>query len=550
MNKFIVYSLLSLSILSACSKEDFQTNNCVSRTMSSSMTKAIFPDAIYDENSGFYLVPHEDVYQLSKVQAVYEELTKKTDKLLPTHRALKFLPSDESTAHRILTDSTIWASRVPFGFRPVAQKREPEPDQFTLADTNILSSVCDLCDVNTGEGTPPEIAPIYVRWPIDRTIPSGVSYEVLYDIYTPSSSSKIDSLLSKALNPSIQSRGVRPDAGTHPAWMDPWSLKIRFKDNTLNSYRNAANIRVRYMDYYTYYSCSLITNASGKVFVPEDVPMLAVVYLEYYNNNFKITENNSANFYVEFIDIVDNLCDYPYSFEVGSPVTTLDYSYSFKRQVFQAARYYFKGHNDLLNNIEKIHLDDPLRIATYADSTSLHHSGIAGSAWYFGGSTPRYIEIANHSSASSFIFGTVLHELGHASHHTEVGYNYSSVTKYIKESFACFMGWYNVKIYYSNVLTTDYNVHNACLMGRQLWTGTSNYTPIYVDLVDDYNQQLEYGNTALVNDAINNIPVTDVLNFAIGPVTWAQTVALMQQKVGILYSSTDFNNMITYYSSL
>ena len=321
-----------------------------------------------------------------------------------------------------------------------------------------------------------------------------------------------------------------------------------FEDKTLNTYKKAANIHVHYYDYYTYYSRTLVTNTNGKVFVPEDVPMLAVVYLEFYTDDFKIADDNSTNFHVEFVDCVDNLCDYPYSFEIGSPVTTLNYEYSFKRQVFQAARYYYKGNNDLLNNIDKLHLDDPLRIATYQDSLELHHDGNSGIGWYLRSSNPPYIEIANHDTLprSSFTFDTVLHELGHASHHAELGTLYSSVEPRIKESFASFMGWYNVKQYYSSVLSTDYQVHNACYNGRQKWPIYNiNYTPIYVDLVDNYNQYIS--NPSYVKDVISGVPVIDVLSFAIGPTTWAQSVALMQQQAGILYSSADLADLIALY---
>lgn len=547
MRRLSIFLILFSVFFASCSKENLVPSyDGLAGSRQLWGTKSIPADAILDETSGFYLVPNEDVYELSKVQAVYEDLTQNSNKLLPTHRAIKMFPSDESTAYRILTDTTIWASRVPFGFRPVAQKRETEPRRFNNSDAENHIAECSICDVDSGRGTSPEITPIYVRWPIDRRLPENVDSEVLYDIYTPLSTSPTDSLLSRALAPNIQTRGVRPDAGFHPAWMDPWSLKIRFWDNRLNAYKNAANIHVHYMDYYSYYSQTLITNSDAKVFVPEDVPMLAVVYLEFYSDKFKITDDNSALFHVEFVDIVDNLCDYPYSLELGSPVTTLDYPYSFKRQVFQAARYYYKGNNDLLNNIDKLHLENPLRIATYQDSTSLHHDGIEGIGWYFGGSNPRYIEIANYSASSSFIFGTVLHELGHASHHTELGSSYGGVIPRIKESFASFMGWYNVKKYYSSVLTTDSLVHSACSQGRQNWSGgDSPYAPIYIDFIDDYNQFCV--NPTYVDDIINGVSVTDVLSFAIGPTTWAQSVALMQQQVGVLYSSNDLNNLLMLY---
>ena len=473
-----------------------------------------------------------------------ERLTRRSNSLSPTHKALKFIPQNESIAHALLTDTTMWVSRIPFGYRPVAQKKD-HPFQRSIISEPFNDEPLGNC--TDGNGAPPVITPIYARWPVDRSIPD-IPHEVLYDIYTPSSGSSIDSLLSSELAPKIQTRGERPDAGFHPAWMDPWGLKIRFYDNVLNAYKNVLYIHVRYMDYYSFYTKTLITNSDGKVDVPVNVPMSAWVFIEFYTNDFKITDNDSANYSIEFIDTVDNLTEYPYTFVLGSPVTTLDYPYSFRRQVFQAARYYYKGKNDLLNNIQKMHLDDPLRIATYPDSTYFHDNEGPYIGEFVGNATPPYIRLCQYDTLATKIFGTAFHELGHASHKTEVGTSFGTTEPRIKESFASFMGWYNVKKYYSTVLTTDSQVHSYCTQGRQTWYGdaTNSYTPIYIDMVDDYNQSTILG-SYYVNDAISDVPVTDVLSFAIGPVYWWQSEYLMQQQIGVLYSSTDFNNMISLY---
>lgn len=541
-----VFSLLLVS----CAKNSLHYTSNTSLENGPIETKALPADAVYDEISGFYLVPNEDVFELSNVQDKYERLTNNTDILLPTHKALKIIPQDDAIAHRILTDTTIWVSRVPFGFRPVAQKDVTSPAPLHNAreegqlydnDTNGAN------DLKGGAGRPLKISPIYARWPVDRPLPSGAYCQHLYDIYSPISTSKTDSLLLSTLVPKNQYRGVRPDAGNHPAWMDPWSLQIRFFDKCFNAYKNAANITVHYIDYDSYYSRTLAANTYGKVFVPEDVPMSACVFLEFYTNRFKITENDNSNYYVEYINTVDNLCDYPYELVLGSPVTCLDYLYSFRHQVFQSARYYYNGHNDVLDNISQLRLDSPLRISTYADSASLHHGGYDDVDWFFCEANPPYIEIAQHSVSSSAIFGTTSHVLGHASHYAEMDSLFNTVDERISQSLASFIGWYNVKSYYSSVLTTDIQVHAYSAQGRQWWTGglLDTKTPIFVDLVDDYNQSAP--GAQYVNDAISGVPVTDVLSFSVGPTTWSQSLYLMQQQIGVLYSSSAFNNLIMLY---
>lgn len=513
------------------------------------LTKSIDEDAILDEQTGLYLIPNKDVYELSNVQREYERLTSATDRLLPTHQAVKLIPRDDATAHKLLSDTTMWVSRIPFGWRPVGQKKKASSHHRDVSMHNKVIEECGVSDVINDAGTPPVITPLYARWPVGKSLPSDASYEILYDIYTPSANTPIDSLLSETLAPNISTRGVRPDAGNHPAWMDPWSLRIRFFDNVLHSFVDAKNIHVHYIDYSTGYSNSLATNSSGKVFVPENVPMSASVFLEFYTNDFKVTENNSPFYFSEYIATVDDLTEYPYDLVLGSPVTPVTFTPDFMHQVFQSAYHYYKRHNDLLDNIEKMHLDSPLRIAAYPDSASLRRSGNDVLGCFYPYASPQYIEIANYESEASFIFGTVLHELGHASHFTELGpSSFSETKRRIKESFASFMGWYNVKHYYSSELPTDAFVHEACSQGRQNWPLSSNYyyTPIFVDLIDDYNQSI-LENASCVNDAISGVPVTDIISFAIGPETWAESLYLMQQKVGILYTATEFNNLVALY---
>ena len=512
------------------------------------LTKANLDDAVYDETSGLYLVPHEDMYELSHVQEVYERLTRNTNKLAPTHRAIKFTPHEETTAHTLLADTTMWVSRIPFGYRPVGQKKSSHPAPICDLDYSRTTESLGTSDIVEGPGNPPVFTPIYARWPVTKDLPSNIQYEILYEIYTPSSPTVIDSSLAAALSPNCLTRGVRPDAGSNPAFSSPWQLRFRFYDNVLSAYRNASNIHVRYFDYDTYYTYNAYADVNGKVVVPENVPMSSWVIIDLFTRNFKVTEDNSSNYVFELVDIVDNLTELPYTTELGSPVTNIDYNYDFYHQVFLSARYYYKGSNDLLNNIDKLHLDTPLRIAAYADTTSLTHNGISGVGWFFPSANPPYIEVCQYNISASKIFGTVLHELGHASHYAEMGTQFGLTTSRIKESFASFMGWYNVKKYYHTVLTTDAMVHNACTQGRQGWQGLSSdyYTPIYIDLVDDFNQNTILGSSYVI-DAISSVPVTDVLNFAIGPKTWSQSKSLMQQEVGVLYSLSDFNNLVNLY---
>ena len=540
MKYILRLSLISLCLLMACNKNSSSICQVEMDPIFESLTKSIDTDATYDEHTGYYLVPNQDVYELSFVQKTYEQITGSKDQLQPTHKAIKLMPQDEATAHRLLSDTTMWVSCIPFGWRPVAQKPDPV---YEASSRNLSCEENRSTDVIFDEGIPPVILPVYARWPVDRSIPSDISYEYLYDIYTPSSNTEVDSLLCLALAPTTVPRVERPDSGNPPQW----HLQIKTFDTTLNSFQVVKQVHVTYKNYSTYYTQTLCTDSFGMVAVPFDAPMSTVVLLDLYTDDFKVTSDNNSNYVSQLVYPLYALAEMPYESHLGIPTTPVELPYIFKLQVFRAAHYYYNGHNDLLDNIAKLELDTPLRIAAYTD-TLITHDGVDGWGWFMGGSNPPYIEIANYAQVSGKIFGTTLHELGHASHYTELGLILFGVAHdRIKESFASFMGWYNVKEYYSSVLADDAAVNNACTQGRQYWAGdnTNNYTPIYIDLVDNFNQSTV--DSSLVNDAITGVSVEDVLSFSIGPVVWAHTRYLMQQQVGVLYTSTDFNNFISLY---
>ncbi len=110
-------------------------------------------------------------------------------------------------------------------------------------------------------------------------------------------------------------------------------------------------------------------------------------------------------------------------------------------------------------------------------------------------------------SLQSQILSTTFHELGHAAHHSNANNMYNNSEKRHKDSWATFTEYYLTKIEYESLkLYKDhysiYNVEYNCYMpdethNRQYWNILSanqdahlaQYTPLYIDLYDDFNQQ-------------------------------------------------------------
>jgi hypothetical protein len=102
------------------------------------------------------------------------------------------------------------------------------------------------------------------------------------------------------------------------------------------------------------------------------------------------------------------------------------------------------------------------------------------------------------------IFSTTIHETGHASHCElmNAGYiQFSQVTDQICESWAEAIQWYITKIEYDEIVPgyLNYDVpdldDNFDMDNKQRWTSANDhdYTPLFIDLVDDYNQSLLKG---------------------------------------------------------
>lgn len=86
---------------------------------------------------------------------------------------------------------------------------------------------------------------------------------------------------------------------------------------------------------------------------------------------------------------------------------------------------------------------------------------------------------------TDIIFNITAHELGHASHCTWMStVQFLQVKNYITESWADFVEWAVSDIEY-RALGSSSSAYR-----HQDWIGGSDYTPLFIDLVDTYNQSL------------------------------------------------------------
>lgn len=206
-----------------------------------------------------------------------------------------------------------------------------------------------------------------------------------------------------------------------------------------------------------------------------------------------------------------------------------------------AQRLYFGGHGDISTPathtcIGYHHKDGP--------ALGDYNKGIGCGIWadirVFGKDGDRWCEMSE-------IFSTTSHELGHASHYTNAEETYRLSESRHLESWARFVEYYLTKLEYTELGLYDIyspyiegttyrepNRHNRQTWNRSLLNGSdkkhySKYTPIYIDLYDDFNQQQYY--RSINNANYFNYPDDDIN---------LQNISILQS---FIFHTTSFSEM-------
>jgi hypothetical protein len=160
-----------------------------------------------------------------------------------------------------------------------------------------------------------------------------------------------------------------------------------------------------------------------------------------------------------------------------------------------------------------------------------------------------YINMFNRTSIGIPAIGDILHELGHL-----VQYENNRNTwvldknEFYYESFACYVSWYLGEAYYASLGWTKPSVSSdITTYGQQDWDfsvapNAGWYSPLFIDLTDNYNQQQAY--VVRPNDNISNIPPSVIWNIINTCQTWTQCRPKLQSYVGTYYTATEFSNWI------
>ena len=441
----------------------------------------------------------------------------------PTHKAIRITITSLEQLRSIEQDSSLviyhyCSSEDADALRPI--KYSPTRNPLKICDAEESPDI--------------DLYPVDVYWPIDKNVPDSIQYRHIEDVFIPN-----NLIIEEADVP----EGIRANK---PIFVNG---QIRAYDNRLNSYVPVAHARIQYLStpigasspvYLNTYTDSLGNFTMNLPELYEDVELILQ------NPNFYVRDGGQGSTKTINLGTIGPII-------IGEPIYfQRDLSVNFFLDVFQAAHYYYYGSNELLNQITRYTSTNPIDI--FAINTSSSNNTLA----FFDYSSTPYITVYNpynssYSGAASKIFGTVLHELGHATHYSNEGSSvFNNVDGVIIESFASFFGWINVKFYYSAVATTHGVVNSICTQGRQTWeplNDTLIYTPFYIDLYDNYNQlSYYYPSYDVVNDSITDVPVTVILGLAFGHTSFTTVCSQLATYINQYFSYSQHASFIPSYS--
>lgn len=449
------------------------------------------------------------------------------DDLSPTHRVFRMRCKDLSLMHSLEKDSLVYIFYQQTGNDVVALAEKPYEDSsmIGLKECNDSPSPIDslICDTS-----------FYIILPIDYSIREDIETEFLYDTFIPQEFNK-------------KEQNDRFDEIT-PAYV---TGVLQSYDNRLGQYIPLAYVRVSYLSTYMGSPVFAFTTTDAFGGFRLDCPYLqspSPLTFTFVNSKFIVRSGLSPMVYsFTYNSLSDFLPSTSTHFVINRPI-------DFICDVYKAAQYYFYRYNDLLSTITRYDTTGKI-IDIFAINSLDTENEYLG---YFMPSDDPYIVIynpyvLNYTGACSKVFGTVLHELGHATHYATVGKsNMNATESIITESFASFFGWFNVSIYYASVASSASVVNQICTQGRQNWTATCSwvdYSPFYIDLYDDYNQKLYLG-SAYNNDPISNLALSAILSLSLGPQEFRNVYYPLAAYIGSAFTGSEYTAFVEPYSSL
>ena len=566
-------------------------------------------NAVYNELTDSWMIPQADPYTLENFQKAYdnlasgkslqtltrvetEELFEPGVKLKPTHYALRIYPRNEDEQWRVEMMEDISVAYAPFNYSSltaeeverVLQTRSEISSPFEVSPYTVTYK--DYVATDGGSIGPRtfQLPILYAVWPLEKSLPDDLEYVIDYEVFLPYNASlptrsaeALNVLESKAVVEALGYMAIIPASTDLTRALPPeretyanFSGQLLAYDNTIGRNVPVASLGLR-ASLGSKMSNVGVTDSNGRFtirFAASNMPRIDVNHygsitvslnVNYADHavtaspKWRITNENSTNLASVSMNAVVS--------DMGVPATILPVSS--KNAMQRAANYFFNTQT----YFPKPYLSDWIRIIANPNPNSTPDGNYTGGVFYFPNSgssnnSNTFIEIWNNSTPDADVVGSMLHELGHFAHYWNNNSRYRNTLRFIKEAFSSYSGWYLTHEYYRSLGRPIYSDEDITSHGlydgqsQQMWDKTSSriYTPLLVDLTDNYNQRAYYGyfNPAdFPNDNLKDVPASVIWNIIINSQDWTQFKTKLQSYSGTgtgkYYTLADYNAWITTF---
>ena len=602
MRKIFLFLFCCIPVMEVCSCSDYEEympeeDVLQERQMSVAQADEKLLDAVFHESSQSWVYLQGDPYRLENFQKVYDNLvlnsaefaevgeeefavklrnvkkelaadTKKQLKLKPTHYAVKVLPKTEEEQRALEWDEQLKVAYVPFDYVSVPESQvshirmqrtgavyheEAEERRYTVTYEGGMDADGPTDPVTL------ELPVLYVVWPCDKPFPADMDYEVLYDVFlpqAPTASQKAQGLSAEALHV-LESMAIDTirhtgDIGRYPSGI------ISCYDNYLNKYVPLVYLTVRFSLGANIYEVK--TDYNGYFSFKDPIFDNAVLSFVFDGlDGWKITSGGSSATIIESRGTYKSLR--------GSSIRDFDIQVNSssvpdpRYEIYRAVGFYFYGLRTNYGSSSLLHLPE---IDRFVDSTTggmrieAHTAAIQEGEGVFKSflGNAHYIKIGNvNRNNQPRLMGTILHEMGHYTQFwIHRGYNhYNDIPKLLKESWASYAGWYMGELYYSvqRLLPIPFE-DDITRQARQSWhPAMANpyyyYSPLFVDLRDNYNQCERLNNSRYANDAIKNVPYS-LINKLARESSWTGVKKVLREHISSgYYTETQLNDFLVQW---
>ena len=519
MRRFITCLFIIGFVGCSIQPTDYCTNNSFIIT---SKTKGLQP---------YYYQPCTDLFLKPVASSILDSLL--CDEVDATHYAIKFYPKSIEEVDILRGIKDIEMSYIPFGFVPVSKEERlalskyfcpiinDEGETIMVEGNYVISDNCND-DFSDNKDYSLRLPVFYSVWPINRSLPGGIRSEVINYVHLRE----------------------RPDFPIHQIVLP---LRLSTYDNLLNEYLPLENIKVHLTNGCGSYS-NTYTGSNGTLNVNPYLQGLSdseygdlTVTLMLETPKWVIARNEWSTTPIHIpLGTVSDIWPF-YLLETREYSDTLT-SISTELEIHRAAQYYFNENHYLSSSV--MNTEEGVYFYALLDTLAFQH----------GSSYPPYklIKIGNYSQNHNEIMGTTFHELGHIRHACKVGLsNLYSSEGIIQESYASYVGWLIGEQYYlSRGFVRPYsefeinNQNRQCLIPSATYTFYA-YSPLFVDMVDDLNQDEYY--SCGVEDEIENVPKTLVDSLGANSLTVADFFNSLSDYTGIYFTNEALISYKSYY---